>query len=337
MYHDALLDGHLRAAWGVRLEMILKSKFVLVDENGNENPDATKLLNKSWFLDFITYVMESKLWGHSLIQFTEMVNGEFSAIDIVPREHVKPELKLVVKEPNDEKGWSYLEPPFSQYCLSVGKSKDLGILLQCAPNAISKKYMGQFWDEFAEIFSVPIRIGKTNTQNVAAVTKLSQTLADMGRSAYGVLDNDSSIEIKETSKTDAYMVYDKRIERCDNENSKLIFGQTMLMDNGSSRSQAEVHKELAEMISDSDRRFVMFYMNEVALAFFAMHGYPVAGLSFKWDDENELDFEQQLKVDQWLINHFEVDLEYYKGKYNGQITGYKKTAAPIGGGDPSGK
>lgn len=337
LYHDVMLDGHLKAAWMVRTEMILKSKFVLVDDKGKEDTEKTQLLQRSWFMDYLMLAMDSKPWGHTLVQFTERRGNEFSKIDLVPREHVKPEKAIITREPADEKGWSYLEPPFSQYCVSIGKSNDFGFLLEASPLIISKKYMGQFWDQFAEVFAVPIRIAKVPEGNTTAQNKAAQMLEDMGRAPWGVFGTDTDIQIVETAKQDSFNVYDKRMDRIDREISKLVFGQTMLMDNGSSLSQAQVHQQLAEMISDSDRRFLATHMNEALIPFLITHGYPFNGLQFKWDDANELSFEEQLKVDQWLVQNFEVDLEYFKEKYNGKIVGYKATAAPIGGGDPAGK
>jgi hypothetical protein len=161
---------------------------------------------------------------------------------------------------------------------------------------------------------------------------MSSTLANMGRSAWGVVDRESEIEIIETSKKDAYMVYDKRMDRCDKEISKRVYGQTMLMDNGSSLSQSEVHMKLAEQISDADRRFLTFHMNERLIPFLTKHGYPFENLTFKYDDSQELSFEEQLKVDQWLIQYFEVELDYFKDQYNSKIKDFKKTL-PLGGGD----
>ena len=73
------------------------------------------------------------------------------------------------------------------------------------------------------------------------------------------------------------------------------------------------------------------------LPFLITHGYAIQGLEFKYDDSRQMSFDEQLKVDQWLVEVFEVDLEYFKEKYNGKITGFKKSAAPVGGGDPAGK
>lgn len=337
VYHDAMLDSHLSAVWGVRLEMVLKSRFVLVDQNGKEDTEKTKLLQKSWFLDYLILAMESKLWGHSLIQFTERNVEGFLNVDLVPREHVKPEKGIVTVEPNDEKGVSYFEPPFSDYTVSVGKRNDLGLLLEIAPLCISNKYMGQFWDQFAEIFSVPIRIAKVPEGNTTAINKAYNMLDSMGRAAFGVFGKETDVQIIETSKNDAYNVYDKRMQRNENRISKMIVGNTMLMDNGSSRSQAQVHQEVAEYISIADHRFLHFHMNETLLPFLIKHGYPVQGLIFKWDDSNELSFDEQLKVDQWLAQNFEVDIEYFKEKYNGKITGFKTNVSPNGGGEAAGK
>lgn len=336
IYRDTLLDLHLKAVWGARLEMVLKSKFVLKDENGNEDTEATKLLKKSWFLKYMTYAMESRLWGHSLIQFDERdkETGLFTKVSLVDRDHVKPEKGIVTKEATDEKGWSYLPGgPFYPWVVPVGEKDDLGLLLELTPAAISKKYMGQFWDEFGEIFSVPIRIGRTNTSNKDNVDKMAGILEEMGRSAWGVLDNDSSIEIVETGKKDAYQVYDKRIERANGEMSKAIAGQTMVFDDGSSKSQAEVHLEIFEQISNADRRFLMFHMNEELIPFLIMHGYPFEGLEFEWNDENELSFDEQLSIDKWLAEVFEMEIDYFQTRYTGSIKGVKQIGAASSGGD----
>ena len=46
----------------------------------------------------------------------------------MPRKLVKPEKGIVVKDPSDEKGISFVDPPLSSYYILVGDPKELGLL-----------------------------------------------------------------------------------------------------------------------------------------------------------------------------------------------------------------
>jgi len=56
----------------------------------------------------------------------------------------------------------------------------------------------------------------------------------MGQAGYAVLPTGTEIQIVESAKSDAYNVYDKRVDRANSEISKLIIGQTMTIEDGSS-------------------------------------------------------------------------------------------------------
>lgn len=329
IYRDTLLDDHLKSVIKVRLEKVLKNEFQIVnDKDGSIDVEATNYLKRRWFWQFMTYAWNANLYGYTLIQFGDIIKTdkgfEFKDVEEVDRRFLRPEKNQFVLEPYDESGFPYDKGNIANWLLEVGDKKDLGLLLEATPLAISKKYMGIFWDEFGEMFAAPIRVGKTNINNNDERSKVADMLEQMGRNAWGVFDTNTDIEIIETQKKDAYMVYDKRIERLEKGMSKLVVGNTMTTDDGSSHSQSQVHLEITEDIVDSDKRELMFTINEELIPFLIMHGYPLQGKSFKWDDREYLNLKDQADVDKWLLEYFDIDVDYFKSKYNSSIIDYKK-------------
>lgn len=246
-YTDALIDLHLTGCIGQRDGKTLQKKFVLKTEDGKEDDTAMKIFERQWFADFVSYVLESRYWGHSLIQLGDVttVNGvrTFTDVSLVPRKHVIQEYGVIVKDAGDDpqQGVSYRTGGLEKWCVEVGKPRDLGLLLKCVPQAFSKKNMLAYWDVFGEIFGMPIRIAKTAAQTGSERSRIESMLANMGAAAWGLFPDGTDIDIKESSRGDAFNVYDKRIDRANSEMSKGVLNQTMTIDSGSSLSQSEVH------------------------------------------------------------------------------------------------
>lgn len=331
IYYDVLTDLHLSGCIGQRKEMVCKKAFRLVSQRDKkENPVLTEHFEAEWFKDFMDYSLDSRYWGHSLIQFRDAltVNGKriFQGVELVPREHVVPEYGVITREPGQEwrNGTSYRDGKIAQWCIEAGRPYDLGLLLKCTPQAISKKNMLAFWDMFGEIFGMPVRIGKTNTRDAKERSRIEQMLDEMGAAAWGLFPEGTEIEIKETSRGDAFNVYDQRIERANSEMSKGILNQTMTIDSGSSLSQSEVHLEIFQNVIESDADMVRDLVNNRLIPFMAMHGFPVEGYRFDWDDSIEYTPEQQLQMEQMILTDHDVDPQYFIDKYNIPIIGKKE-------------
>ena len=74
---------------------------------------------------------------------------------------------------------------------------------------------------------MPVRIGKTIVGIPGEHSKIERMLNEMGAAAWGLFPEGTEIEIKETSRGDAFNVYDQRINRANSEISKGILNQTM--------------------------------------------------------------------------------------------------------------
>lgn len=324
IYQDSLIDNHLSGAISNRTLKLLKRKFVIVDaDSGEVDKDKTKLFRRKWFKDFLKFSHSHIYWGHSLIQFGDIIDGEFKSVVLVNRYHVKPERGFIVRHQFDDFGVSFRDEPLSDFVLEVGSQFDLGLLLKAAPQAIAKKNMFGFWEEFGEIFGMPIRIATSPTKDKGERSTIENMLDKMGVASWGLFPEGTTIEIKESQQRDAFEVYDERISRANSEMSKLILGQTMSMDDGSSQSQATVHQEVAKDVTDADAEDTWFLINDELIPFMIKHGYDLEGSEFRWDDTTELSFEEQLEVDIFLTANFEIDLKYYIDKYKVPITGPK--------------
>lgn len=331
IYTDIEIDLHITGCIGQRKGFINKRGFKLVDKSGKRSDEVTALFETEWFEQFVSYALDSRFYGHSLIEFDVPieVNGkrQFPIPTLVPRRHVIPEYGVIVRDQNEQhhNGIPFRTGDFADWCIEVGRPDDLGLLLKCCPSALSKKNMLAFWDGFGEIFGMPIRIAKTTSSDAAARSKIEQMLSKMGAAFWAVFPQDTEIEIKETTRGDAFNVYDKRIDRANSELSKGILNQTMTIDSGSSLSQSEVHLEVFENVIAEDEKLIRNVVNNRLIPFMVKHGFAVEGYTFEWDDTIIFTPEHIREVERMLINGgYEIAPKYFADKYGIEITG--KTA-----------
>lgn len=333
IYTDCLVDLHLTGCIGQRKGKTLQKVFRMAGRDGKEKPEATALLQRQWFYDFCDLVLDSRFWGHSLIQLGDVVsdgNGmRFEGVELVPRKHVCPEYGVITPEPAADwrTGIPYRDGDLSMWCVEVGKPRDLGLLLKCAPSCISKKNMLAFWDMFGEIFGAPMRIAYTNVTDEAERRRIEGALDKMGAAFWGLFPEGTNIEIKESNRGDAYNVYDRRVDRCNSELSKGVLMQTMTIDSGSSLSQSETHLEIFEDVVKADARMVADVVNDRLLPLMARHGFPVGGLSFQWveaADYSPADLREFLRV---ALQYYRVPKSYFEEKFGIPIEAERENAA----------
>lgn len=321
IYTDVEIDLHLTGCVGQRKGFVQKKSFMLVDAKGEKDDKATELLESSWFKTLVSHILDSRYWGHSLVQLGDIVTEDgrkkYKSVELIPRKHVVPEYGVIIREQGGEwqTGYDYRNSDLSEWVIEAGNPKDLGLYLKAATQTIPKKNMLGYWDTFGEMFGMPIRIGKTSSRDVSEVNKVEDMLANMGAAAWGLFPEGTEIEIKETTRGDAYNVYDKRIDRANGELSKGILNQTMTIDSGSSLSQSEVHLEVFENVVDSDADMVKDIINDQLLPRMIAHGFPVKGLRFTWDESIDYTPEQQISVEKMILDKYKVKAEYWIEKY----------------------
>ncbi len=331
IYRDVDVDLHLSGCKEQREGFVMCRSFKLTDAEGNENAEAAHYFDQSWFKDLCRMVLDSIYWGHSLIELGDVVTDgdgciSYSGVKLIPRKHVVPELHLVLRTQGDwGSGIDYRERPWCDSLIEAGRENDLGIYLKAATQTIPKKNMLAFWDTFGEIFGMPMRIARTSSRDQKEIDRLDNMLRTAGTNLSMVAGMETEIEFIESGKGDAFNVYDKRIERSNSELSKLVIGQTMTLEDGSSLSQSETHLTVFQNLIEADADMLRDVINNQLLPKMERAGFPLGGLRFDWDYSIDYTPEQQLAIDTAVADRYDVPAEYFTEKY-GIPAGEKKAS-----------
>ena len=322
IYRDVDVDLHLTGCIEQRNGFVLSRSFKLVNAKGDEDEDALHLFDQAWFKQLLKYCLESNWWGHSLIELGDITtDGDgcmcYDDVRLIPRKHVIPEYHRCVINVGDDwtSGIDYHDPAYSGRLIECGRPDDLGRYLKAAQATIPKKNALSFWDAFAEIFGMPMRVAKTTTRDDNERRRLQNMLDSAGSNLAMVVSAETDLQVIESGKGDAFNVYDKRIDRANSELSKLSIGQTMTIEDGSSLSQSETHLKVFENIVEADRDMLRDIVNNQLLPRMARYGFPVKGLRFEWDDAVDYTPEQQIAFETIIADRYDVDPSYFAEKY----------------------
>lgn len=289
LYEDAILDEHLTSVIDQRRLALTNAKLVFKKDGDIVDP-IQQLIDTEGFEDLIVYLLDSRFFGYSLCYADFAHRNELGepdpVVELVPRAHVIPTRHIVVADPFNTEGIDYTLPPYNNLYVAAGKPKNLGLLSVAATLVLIKRGDVSDWATFNEVFGQPMRVAYYTTGDPGQKAQLEQAMSQAGSMAYLVLPDGSKVEFPDINKTGSADTYQRLQQAMDAGMSKLIVGQTMTTDNGSSRSQSEVHERLAEKIARSDRRFLLKLLNSRVKALLAAQGFAVEG-RFEFEEEEE--------------------------------------------------
>jgi len=328
---DLKTDGHLESQITLRKASVLNTEFQITNEAGDIDEEKTKLIRSKWFYDILDILAETPIFGHSLIEFYSL-EGTKIKTNLIPRGNVVPVKRYIIPDLSkaDEVIY-YNTPAFEPWLVEFGKFDDLGLINKIVPNLIWKRNMMQSWAEFAEKFGIPLVTATTQRYDDDTLDKVEGMLEQLGEASYAVFPEGTVLEMKEADRADATGVYDNKIERNNGEISKAITGSTMISDDGSSRSQAEVHeRNLDDKIAPADRRNVEFVINEQLLPLLTLYGYPFAETDrFSFNHTQTLTVKEQWDITKELLATHEIPEEWISKTFSIPITGKKKVETKL--------
>lgn len=335
MCDKIMTDATVLAEVNKRIDRVLNKEFKITEfSNKKENPDKTDLFNKEWFYDWQRFELESIFYGHSLPYIKKIQDGLITEVDIVDRKHIIPELHSFLPDLNGVQLIDYTVPPFSQYSTPVGKNWKLGLFDAIAPLYILKKHSWANWDQFEEMFGVPIRIAKTASTDPKVKAAITAWLKDMGSANFGLFPKDAEMEIIESKQTDAFKVFNEKRKAANEEICTLINSQAEGSSDKGSRAKTEsMITNTQDETTKADLRFIYFQVNDKLMFVLQGIGYPIDAVSdiFQWNIPDNL--QEKLTVFKGVNDMgFELDPTQVEEVFNVKILGKKETSSPSGDG-----
>lgn len=335
LYESILLDSHLASVIESRTLKIKQSRFKLVDASGKTNPEINKLLERPWFNSFIYHAINAKFKGTTVVELWDLnaETTELASVNFIPQENVIPEQGLIVKENGDSKGYSYREDPLKPYYIQIGKNKDLGILKDVAPDALTKKFAKASWAEYVEKYGIPPRWVTTDSYSETRENELADMMANMVSNHWAVLKGNEKIEVMNSAGSSSYEIFDKLIDRMNSEMTKRILGQDGTTDAGATGTYGslKVMQDVSDDRHDSDKNDIKDLINEdllwrlqlISPAYSQLKNY-----TFDWDDSKELTAAEVIALVKDISDAgFEVDAKFITDKTGIPIIGLKQTTA----------
>jgi hypothetical protein len=326
LYDELILDLHLISlVRRTRRQVLSKKIHVWNSSTGMFDDEKTKLVSKKWFRELVKHRSDTLFYGHSLCQIVGFDNSEISKIELINRKHVVPEVGGYLPNQHDYTPIEYRnDPALSKYLFEAGDDKYLGMLNACVPMILFKKNAMIAWSEFCELFGLPVRYVTTNSRDQKDITRLDKAMQEMGKAAYGIFQDGEEIKFAETTRSDAYNVFDKLADRANSEMSKAILGETMTSDVGASgsRAQAQVHQDVSDEAGEENREETIIWLNEVAKPILNIHGYGLENFEFRYAKETNVS-KDDFEIDMGLHDRFEIDTAYFEEKYGVKIKGVK--------------
>lgn len=328
--YDDTIDAHLASVIDTRKMTTTNHRFYVVDKkSGEQLEEQTQFLDKKWFFDFLDHTLDAIFKKYSVIQILK--GTEDPEISFIPRRNVCPQSKRIYLEVSNDR---FIDYSLETDVIEINHNSPFGILNDVMPNCIWKKNAMQAWAEFGEKFGMPL-ISAT-TPNVKDIPRIELMLKKMGEAAQAVLPHGTTIEVHDMANAgNPKAVYESQGNFHDNQISKRVLGGTMVSDNGSSRSQSEVHERtLDEKISVADQRFARFVVNDKLFPILQSLGFPFDNtkMKFQFDETEELDLTEHWKIVSDAVDKFEWDdkgLEWIAKTFNLPKLGRKAVIPPV--------
>lgn len=305
LYADILMDTHLSCVIEKRRNAVLCSDIEF-RRNGKPDETVNRQIRSPWFSRLVGDIIEAKFWGFTLCQFYR--EGEWVDYDLIPRKHADPVRRLILRHQTDITGMSWDEYPDLLY---VGRKDDLGLLAKAAPWVIYKRNTTGDWSQFSEVFGMPIQEYIYDSDDEESRKRAMDDAARAGSLAQFFHAKDTEFKLTEAgNKTGSAEVYERLCERCNNEISKLILGNTLTTESAETGTQAlgTVHKKVEDKVTQADRLYVLDVLNYDMTDIFMHMGIDTAGGEFCFPEQKDIDPTSKVNIITQLRTSFSLPI-----------------------------
>jgi hypothetical protein len=330
LINDIRLDALLTSQIENRKQQTFAAAFILKNESGEVDEEQTAILAKSSYYKKITNAILEKLYcWYSMIEFSFDTDGNL-VVNEIPRTNFSPSSGVFYNDYLDATNpIKYRElPEYGKWILEF-EGEGLGLLNKAVPHVLFKRFAQSCWSELCEIYGIPPRVLKTNTQDPTMLNRAEAMMRDMGAATWFIIDETESFEFA-SAQSGALNgdVYKNLIQLCDNQNTLLVTGAIIGQDtvNGN-RSKEEVSKSMNTQLVQADMVVVEDDWNNIVIPALVKLGVMPAGLTFKFEQAEDID--QLFKFTTGLLPFKDIDNEWLIEKFGVKVIGNKTTGTDV--------
>lgn len=343
VYQQVARDDQVKATFQQRRDAVIAREIeVTPGGDGAKEKAAADFIREQIesvnFDDAVNKMLWGVFYGYSVAEFMWGTDGRFITLDdIKVRERHRfgfdAKGRLYKLDRGNPRGLLMPERKFWTF-KSGGDHSDspygLGLAHYLYWLTYFKRNGLKFWMIFLEKFGTPTVTAKANRQvidNPMERGKLLDALQAIQVDGAVIIPEGVEIELLEAVRGGA-SDYDTLQERMNLAISKIVLSQTMTTDNGSSRSQSEVHKLVRDEVVESDAWLVDDSFNKTAVKWLTEWNFgegvrpPIVSHARK----EEEDLTQKAEIDTKIYSlGFEPTEDYIKQTYG---EGWVKRVAP---------
>ena len=307
-------DAHIKSVIETLTSQIIGDRYMLatINDKGKyvKNVKYTEQIQNSQFDKIIQSIVESKLYGYSLIEIfpsLDINKNKTIEVNVVERRNTLPDQNVVVMRQGDwSTHWDITTDQYKTNYILIN-SGGSGLFSATTPLILAKKFTMANYVNFSHTYGQPIIHGKTVSENSSDRRRLANEIANAAQQKVLVTGMEDSIDIKTFTMSNSEKIYTSLINHINKEVSNLILGSESMA--GATQSyvgSTEAHQDIFRDRIKIYRRYIENIMNEEVIPRLQTIGYIPKGLKFKYSNHNEMDNGNKIKLYNFLTDKYEI-------------------------------
>jgi hypothetical protein len=312
LYEYAMLDLHLTSIVDSLFHQIIGERYTLKNPDGTTNKEASKLIKNSWFVQYIRGIIESKLFGYSLMELGELnkSTGTLKEVRQIERRNVAPKNNLVLEQPHDSTGWDITSEELAEDYVMIDGQEGYGWLLKAIPVVMSKRFALSSHTQYAETYGIPMIVGKTTDDSYEEKKDLANEIAAARDSRVIVTGIEDDITFLNQISNDTNKIYTELVRLTNDELTMLILGQSATTESQAYVGSAEIQYRVMVDRVEAIREFVTNHINEDLLWRLRDKGMAIPkDVTFCYSNVMEMSPESKKDLFDVLLRSYEIDAE----------------------------
>lgn len=342
IYTEVLKDDQVKSTLEQRRRAVVSAEYEVFPASDSAIDKAAAEFIKEQFQRFsfdrkTDLMLYGMFYGYSVGEFVWGMDGKYITLDdIKVRDRANFRVgvdgriyKISIAHPMGER-----MPENKFWWFDVGADNDenpygLGLAHWLYWPVFFKRNGLKYWSVFLEKFAQPTptaTLPQAQIQDPVMKRRALEALQAIQVDSGVLIPEGIEIALLEAARSGS-ADYESQRKVLDQAISKIVLSQTMTTDNGSSRSQAEVHSDVKEDVIKADADLICESLNNTAVTWLTNWNFPGAKPPKIWrNTEPPEDLQQRVEVDKGIYSlGYEPTEEYIKATYG---DGWVKKQAP---------